>query len=449
MRDYSRRRDFLKTSLTALTGACLATQTSLNLSLAQAAVNSRSFSDYRALVLVFLHGGNDSFNMLIPTESAAYQQYQNSRSGLAYNLSDTIPLAGTDYALPSVMSDMQALFNGRRLAMVTNMGTLLEPVTKAQIQADKRLRPGNLFSHNNQQNQWQRLNTVKSDPSGWAGRMSDLLHDSNNVMPVNYNVNRTNKLQEGRVTQGYSIGTGGPETYWGLNDGYSSNLYRHRIFHEMVGTPSHIMEKEFYNKRLRTTTIGDSLRDAFVNAPVPTTVYPEGNSLAAQLATIAKIISIQSQLGQQRQIFYVNLGGWDTHDNQISAHPRLLSSLSEALGAFYRHMDEIGMSNQVTAATLSEFGRTLTQNNDGTDHGWGGHQMVMGGAVNGGTLYGTMPSLELGSDDDFGKGRMIPTTSVEQYVAPLARWMGLTASETAEIFPRLANFDQSTMQYFS
>lgn len=445
MTKLTSRRAFLTRSLQALTGACLASHTGMNLALAQATLNTSSqrFNDYKALVCVFLHGGNDSFNMLVPTDNNDYQNYKDIRQALAYKQEDLLKLNGTNYGMPKQMAELQQLFNNKKLAVVANTGTLVQPVTKSILKAQPSLAPTRLFSHNDQQALWQQLVPNNKHATGWAGRMADLLHDGQGMLPVNYNINKKNPWQNGFNSLPYSVGSKGPETYYALNKNYEPNSYRHEVFNKMVGEPSHLMEKHFFGIRKRTTDVNNVLRGAFEQAPEVNVNYPSNNSLAAQLAMVAKMISVQSQLGQKRQIFYVSLGGWDTHDGQNYKHPLLLASLSQALNAFNQHLEALGMGEQVTTFTQSEFGRTLTSNNDGTDHGWAGHQLVMGGAVAGGEIHGSIPQLELGSEIDYGKGRIIPSLAVEQYAAPLAGWLGLSSNEVHEVLPRLNQFDNS------
>lgn len=450
MSNLLNRRAFLTRSLHALSGTCLASGVGGNLALAQATLNasSQKFNDYKALVCVFLRGGNDSFNMLVPKSSSEYKKYQKIRNKLAYKRENLLSLTGLDYGMPNQMVELQRLFNKKQLAVVANMGTLIHPVTKNKLKAQPKLAPTQLFSHNSQMAMWQQLLPAGKATTGWAGRMADLLYDSKSVLPISYNVNQKNPWQTGFNTIPYSVGSRGPTNYYALNGDYEHDEYRHRIFNEMIGQPSHMMEKAFFDIRKRTTKINRLLLPAFKEAGNTHTEYPD-NELAKQLAVIAKLISVQSQLKQKRQIFYVDLSGWDTHDGQAFRHPSLLQKLSQALGAFYENLQEINMTDQVTTFTLSEFGRTLTINNDGTDHGWGGHQLVMGGAVSGGQLYGNLPDMQLGSNDDFGKGRMIPSIAVEQYAATLASWFGLSHNELKAVFPHLAHFDEANLGFMS
>jgi uncharacterized protein (DUF1501 family) len=350
--------------------------------------------------------------------------------------------------MPAAMSAAHSLFEQKKLAVVANAGPLLQPVTKLQATQDRTLLPPQLFSHNDQQNHWQSGKPQGPAFSGWAGRMAELITDTQSSLPINLSIDGINLLQTGSNSSPFSLNATGPEQFAGLDATQDWNLGRVSAFERLMSNTPHVLEQGFKNVLVSASTNNTLIASALEQASETQVQYPANNDLAEQLKMVANLASVQEQLGQERQIFYVGLGGWDTHDNQVTVHPRLLQSLSEALSAFQANIDELGLAEQITTFTMSDFGRTLTSNGDGTDHGWGGHQLIMGGAVNGGELYGTMPSLELGSDDDLGDGRIIPTLSVDQYAASLSRWFGLSENELNAVFPNLSRFDNSDLGFF-
>ncbi|WP_339726365.1 DUF1501 domain-containing protein [uncultured Paraglaciecola sp.] len=449
------RRSFLQGSLSSIAGVTSASGVGLNFALANAALahSGTRFEEYKALVCVFLYGGNDSLNMLVPTDDYEYQIYQQVRQGLAYSQESLLPInpnSAQPYAvgMPSAMRAAHSLFEQNKLAVVANTGPLLQPVSKLQATQDRSLLPPQLFSHNDQQNHWQSARPEEPAFSGWAGRIAELMTDTQIGLPMNLSIDGINLLQTGTITSPFSLNSGGPEQFAGLDGTKDWNAHRVAAFERLLSTTPHLLEQEFKNVLISAATNNSLIASALDQAVTTQIQYPANNTLAEQLKMVASLASVQEQLGQQRQIFYVGLGGWDTHDNQATVHPRLLQSLSEALSAFQGNIDELGLSEQITTFTMSDFGRTLTSNGDGTDHGWGGHQLIMGGAVKGQELYGTMPALELGSDDDLGDGRIIPTLSVDQYAASLSRWFGLSESELNAVFPNLNRFDIHDLGFF-
>jgi uncharacterized protein (DUF1501 family) len=449
------RRSFLHKSLSSIAGITTASGVGLNFGLVNAALanSGARFDDYKALVCVFLYGGNDSLNMLVPTDDYEYQIYQQVRQSLAYSQESLLPINPTSaqpYAMgmPSSMSAAHSLFEQEKLAVVANTGPLLQPVTKLQAIQDRTLLPPQLFSHNDQQNHWQSARPQDPAFSGWAGRMAELISDTQAGLPMNLSIDGINLLQTGTITSPFSLNAAGPEQFAGLDPSKDWNSRRVATFDKLMNNTSHLLEQGFKNVLLSASTNNTLIASALEQAVDTQVQYPANNGLAEQLKMVANLVSVQKELGQERQIFYVGLGGWDTHDNQATAHPRLLQSLSESLSAFQANIDELGLAEQITTFTMSDFGRTLTSNGDGTDHGWGGHQLIMGGAVNGQELYGKMPSLELGSDDDLGDGRIIPTLSVDQYAASLSRWFGLSENELNAVFPNLSRFDNNNLDFF-
>ena len=453
------RRDFLRNSIyTALGGVGLYSAMG-QLKLLEAAIGGygpNAFSDYKALVCVFLFGGNDSLNMVVPRSAPHYAQYAAARATLALPQSDLLPLTaqagggasdGASYGLQSAigggdavgMSGLQGLFNNGRAAILGNVGTLVTPVTKAGYQAGTVALPPQLFSHNDQQTYWQASRSDDMRNLGWGGRIADLLNDANpgaNI-PMALSLNFESELARAAYTNQYVVGSGGPR---GIGD-LQWNPERRAAFMPMMaeGSQRHPLERGFASAFNRYTANAQALTDALEGAASPATVFPD-SSLGAQLAMVARLISVRATLGLKRQIFFVSMGGFDHHDYLLENQPGLLAELSQALTAFDAATRELGVAERVTAFTASDFGRTLSSNGNGSDHGWGGHHFITGGAVRGGRFYGTMPKLANNGPDDSGWGQMIPTTSVDQYAATLARWFGVGESDLDLIFPNLRQF---------
>jgi uncharacterized protein (DUF1501 family) len=407
---------------------------------------SSGFADYKALVCVFLLGGNDSFNMLVPRSLAEYNAYALSRQNLAIAQADLLPINpfnpdGSEYGLHPSMTGVRSLFESGQAAFVNNVGPLLQPTTKAQYQARSVSLPPQLFSHNNQQDQWHSLKGKTTIPSGWAGRVADLLRDNvaGQVLALNVSLAGNTLFQSGEDSVAYTMGPSGPLPFIGF--GTSGLLLEQRLAFERILAAQYgsVYERAFADVQQRAIAVTDAVTNALANAPVLSTTFPT-SQLGTQLATVARLIAVREDLGMQRQIFFVTTGGFDTHDNQVDLQPGLIGGVSDALTAFYQSTLEIGIATQVTAFTQSDFGRTLTSNGDGTDHGWGGVQLLVGGAVLGRQLYGRYPLLQIGGPDDVGGGRMIPTTSADQYAATLARWFGIPDDDLDAVSPYLSNF---------
>ena len=448
------RRNFIKNLLGGSVGISNASATLAGISLMNSALaqTSTRFDDYKALVCVFLHGGNDSFNMLIPSDNIDYRRYQDVRQNLAIVQSDLIsivPSTATPYnlAMPNFMAPMQQLFNQGNLAFLANTGPLLQPVTKSQAQQNINLLPPQLFSHNDQQKHWQTAWPEQTTLTGWAGRMADLIMDNQNPLSMNLSINGTNILQTGVNSLPYSLDASGVETFSALDPNQNWNNDRVSAFRKLISAEKHFLGQAHNAIYNRAQSNIDLVAGAINRVEGASITYPE-NHLANQLKMVATLASSQQLLAQPRQVFFVSMGGFDTHDNQTTDQPMLLQSLSEALFAFNADLQARGLTNNITTFTMSDFGRTLTSNGDGTDHGWGGHQIIMGGAVKGGDIYGTMPEdFTLNSVDDFGDGRIIPTTSVDQYAATLAKWFGLSMNEINAVFPNLSRFDNSDLGF--
>lgn len=411
------------------------------------------FSDYRALVCVFLFGGNDSWNMVVPRSQAEYDVYANSRQNLALQRDALLPIApltsdGVDYGLHPSMGGLQALFDSGRAAFVNNVGPLIEPTTRDQYESGSVQLPPQLFSHNDQQDQWFTLKGRAPARTGWAGRIADLIRTevAGQQLPTNASLFGASLFQAGDDTVAYVMGPGGPITFEGFGDG-GFGLAQREAFERIIGAEyGSIYERAFAAVQQRAVSTADLVTAAIAGAPAINTAFP-GSQLGEQLETVARLIAVRDRLGMERQIFFVAAGGFDTHDDQNELQPGLLGDVSDSMKAFYDATVELGIAGNVTTFTQSDFGRTLTSNGDGTDHAWGGIQIVTGDAVAGRELYGNYPLLAIGGPEDVGGGRFIPSTSSDQFAATLARWFGIPDADLAAVAPHLDNFVQRDLGF--
>ena len=409
---------------------------------------SSEHEDYKALVCIFLHGGNDSFNMLIPTDKTRYTEYQKSRSSVALDLNSSdraaIPLNQFEsterYALHPSCGQMADLYNAKKLAFIANVGNLIEPTSIDSVLKGTARLPSALFSHNDQRSQWQSGLSSAKISTGWLGRAADVFYDngSNTSFSMNVSLSGSNLMQTGRWVVPYSITPEGPVNVRSprLLDALKSTLGTsgtNDILEQVFATTqNHAFERNQYFSKI--------FNKHQVHTAFPDTAL--GNSLRAIATTIAS----NKTLGQTRQTFFVMHRGWDTHQEQEDRHPYLLAELSAAVHAFDTALTQMKIENNVTTFTASEFGRTLRSNGRGTDHGWGGVSAVAGGAVNGGNVFGEYPqSMALGAGMDIGKnGRLLPSLSTDQLIAPLLRWFGLGQSQLFDVLPNLAKFDDAS-----
>jgi uncharacterized protein (DUF1501 family) len=450
------RRAFLRRA-SALSVAGAATPFVMNLA-AIGEVAAATASDYKALVCVFLYGGNDYANTLVAYDDAQYGVYQSQRPGLAYAqsalsataLTPSIPLPnGAQYALAPELAKLLPLFNAGNLAVLLNTGTLVQPTTKAQYQAQSVRLPPKLLSHNDQQSYWQ-ASSPEGAASGWGGRIGDLLEAGNGTSTLTcINVAGNAVFLTGQAAVQYSVTPAGPIALNARSSLQGSTAAAALLQALISGGGNHEFEAALGGIGTRALNLYGQVSTALAQAPVTTTVFPAAadpqSSLGAQLQLVAKLISFSSQLGAKRQVFFVSTSRYDTHDGLVTLHPTLLTNLADALRAFYDTTVELGVASQVTTFTASDFGRALTANNDGTDHGWGSMHFVLGGAVKGGRYFGLNPTLANGGPDDIGQGRLIPTLSVDQYAATLASWFGVATSDLATVVPNIGNYAGSTL----
>ena len=460
---HSRRAFLRRSGQLALSGAAL--PFALNLA-AMGEAAAFEATDYKALVCVFLYGGNDYANTVVSYDDPSYNAYSAIRGGGAGQTAGGIALAradlaatlltpatalagGRQYALHPSMRGLSSLFNSGQAAVQLNVGPLVVPLTKAQYDSPDRSSyplPPKLFSHNDQQSIWQ-SSSPEGSTVGWGGNIGDLALASNgNSLFTCINVTGNAVFLSGDSALSYQVSTGGAVAINGIkNNVYGSSAVKNALSSLVQQTRSHTLENE-YNK-VTTRAIGAESQITSALAGVTlNTVFPAGNSLADQLKTVARLIGARNSLGARRQVFLVSIGGFDLHDSLIAQHSGLLGKVSDALSAFYTATAELGVANKVTAFTASDFGRTLASNGDGSDHGWGSHHLMVGGAVRGQAFYGTPPPVSVGSSASaqdqwhVGQGRLLPSTSVDQYAATLAIWFGVADSELDGILPNLRHF---------
>ncbi len=449
--------------------------------------------NYKALVCLFMYGGNDNANFIIPYDQAAYDKYALDRTNLSVartgnpldaniNLRGLLPIGplasqgGRTLALhpnvgkkaPLNAGDFRSdglpwLWDQGKLAVIANTGPLAVPLTKTEYTNKTKARPQNLFSHSDQQTTWMTSAATGYSPTGVGGRIADLV-DSMNVPPAGQpkistciSIAGVNTYQVADVAPAYQISTSqplaglSPIAFYSYSNYTAINSAINNAFTEQTTRPrGSYFEAQWggmMNYSLQTVTAINNALTA--NALPPTVTFrTTGNSLSSQLRMVAKLINASAQLGTVRQIFFVQIGGFDVHGTEF--HPQNNANwnkISEAAYDFYQAMIGINAANQVTLFSASEFGRTLNSNGNGSDHGWGAHQFALGGAVNGGQMYGTFPTVALGSSDDIGRGSLLPTVSTDQFHATLAKWFGLSDSELALVLPNLTSFSPATLGF--
>lgn len=451
--DRFSRRELLRYGAAGAGGVGLAALSQLAL-VQQVAAASAQGGSYKALVCVFLWGGNDAYNLIVPSSAAEYAIYAQSRQTLAVMQNQLLPITpatpnGVAWGLHPSVPELQSLFQSGKLAIVGNVGCLIEPITKVQYQNNSVPTPPQLFSHADQQFQWQTAYADSPQSVGWCGRVAEDLAALNGgaALSMNISLDGSNTQQIGPNSAPYVLGTSGPTQlsgFWG-----TQGALRRQAFDALRAAPyTHKLEKAFAGVMNESIAIEGLISGALAGAPTLTTPFPN-TWLGSQLAMVARMISVRAAIGLSRQIFFVGKGGFDTHDDQNQHQPGLYADVSQCLGAFQSAMEELSISADVTLFSASDFGRTLSSNGKGTDHGWGAHHLVLGASVAGGDIHGTMPDLTLDGPDDIGGGRLIPRISVEQYAATLASWFGVSGGDLTTLFPNLANFSPQTLGFVS
>ncbi len=405
---------------------------------------------YKALVCILLAGGNDSFNMLTPRGNDEYNEYASVRTNLALEQNSLLPINplnpdGKQYGLHPNLPKTQALFENENLAFVANVGALVRPTTLNDVKIGNKL-PLGLYSHSDQQLHWQ--TSVPNDRSslGWGGKLADIVRANNNNQDISMNISLdgVNLFQKGRTLSPYAITrkNNGSVLIKNFSDNsFYETLKREAVEDLVTNNYANVLEKALAKSFNKAT--GNSVTfDAALAAAGDVTTTFSGGSLSDKLKMVARTIKARDIFDVKRQTFFINAGGYDTHDEILDNHANLMRTLDDGLHSFNEAMIELGLEDQVTTFTMSDFGRKLISNGDGSDHAWGGHSLIMGGAVKGKRIYGAYPELYPGAPLDVGAGRILPTTSCDEYFSELALWFGVNHSQLVDIYPNIKNFYQ-------
>ncbi len=449
------RRSFLGSASCAAVGTATMFTSLFNLGMANVLAGTRTRDlykseedDYQALVCILLAGGNDSYNMLVPYDDESHALYQSTRSNLALSKEDLLPLdfdpgEGKKYAIHPSMPEVVKLFDEGKLAFLSNVGTLIEPISSVNAYNSSIRLPLGLFSHADQIQQWQTSVPQERSALGWGGRMADILGEmnSNPDLSMNISLSGNNVFQSGNQTVEYTIVPYGNGSIGikGLDSPDPFNQLQSTAVKSLLEQEYQDIFKQTYTRIIRKAqTNHTSFSDAIDTVRLNTIFSP--NYVSQSLHMIARVIGARQQLGMKRQTFFLTYGGWDHHDEVLNNQLEMLGILSRGLSEFQTAMDELGTGTQVTTFTISDFSRTLTSNGNGTDHAWGGNVLAMGDSVRGGNIYGKYPELALNSSLDVGNGILLPTTSCDEYFTELALWFGVSPSDLPLIFPNIGNF---------
>ncbi len=425
-------------------------------------------SDYKALVCIFLFGGMDGHDTVIPYDQSSYNNFESVREVLLSNLDNSLegfasrrrnallPLNGSvpdgrQFAFAEEYRPLHELYQSGNAAVIGNVGPLIEPTTRTTYRNDTAALPARLFSHNDQQSTWM-ASQPEGASSGWGGRFGDIMDAANansNSAFTTVSASGSSVFLTGDTVTPFTVSTSGALS---IDRSMSNNVLGSAVFSEnyldglqdINGVPKSLFGADVVDVMKTSIGLNDQLDTALEERGDLNVAFP-ASGLGSQLNIVARMIASRFSLGVNRQIFFVTAGGFDTHSNQAGLLPGLQADIAASMRAFYDAMVDLGVSNEVTTFTASDFGRTLTPNSSGTDHGWGSHHVVMGGAVNGGQIYGDIPVPEFNHEYDTGRGRLIPQSSVEQYAGALGRWFGLSDSELREAMPGLQNFDQNQL----
>lgn len=446
----SRRHFLQRASALGLAGAAAPLGLSLA-SLGQAATLTPP-TDYKAIVCVFLYGGNDPYNTVVPYDTENYRAYQKARTDIALAREDlsatALPVSGASvstgqFALAPSLAALKPLYDQGKLAILLNIGPLIVPTTKAEYLSARVPLPPKLFSHNDQQSYWQAL-APEGAASGWAGRMADLFATANsNSSFTTVTAGGTAVFLAGRAVTGYRVGVNGSTPIELLEQDLYGSSACTALLRELITQPrAHLMGQQMAHVASRSIQADRQLRQALNDITIPGAF---STPLAEQFKIVARMIAARDALGAKRQVFFVSQNGYDNHSGLNNTHPVLLRELGDAMALFQATLDQLGVAEQVSTFTASEFGRTLGSNGNGSDHGWGSHHFVMGGAVNGGKHYGTHPDFAVNGPGFVDNGRLLPTLAVDQLGAALGTWFGASQSDLALVFPNLRNFGSASL----
>jgi uncharacterized protein (DUF1501 family) len=469
------RREFIRRAACAAVGTAAMTSAIRDLRFMNAAVAQSNLTDYKALVCIFMAGGNDSNNMILPTVTSEYNNYAAIRTPVLAIPSSAIlgtgytDGAGHSYGLHPACPQLQTLFAEGKLAFQLNTGTLVYPLTRAQYQSSLYKKPPQLFSHADQVTQWQTSIVDQPPLTGWGGRCADLLNSVQPNAPISLSVSLAgaNTFEVGNIVSQYAVSTSGAIALQGVTGARLAaltNILGLSYPNMQAQAYSDVAEHSINTGSLLNNAIAATSSANFWTNPFPTTVTsPTGgsaftSSLSSQLRMVARLIEAGKRdaaaggFGMKRQIFFCQVGGYDLHTGQttytannpnnvlVGPHANLMAELSQGMFAFQRAMEQLNLSNNVTTFTSSDFGRTFPCNGQGSDHGWGSHHFILGGAVHGGQAYGKFPTLAINGPDDTSTGRWIPTTAIDQYFATIATWFGVDPSNLGTVFPNLGRF---------
>ncbi len=457
--DSPSRREFLRRS-TALSIATSATPWALSLA-AMGEAAAQSATDYKALVCIFLNGGNDYANTVVPYDQATYNAYQSLRSNIALPrdaLSGTVLAPASalandrSFALAPTLSPLLPIFNSGCLAVALNVGTLVQPTTKVQYINRSVPLPPKLFSHNDQQSYWQAA-APEGAVSGWGGRMGDILASGNGTATFTcVSVAGNAVFLAGNRTAQYHVSPTGPVAVAGIKSPlFGSSACSTALSGLMTDPRSQLHENTYAGISRRAVESNEQLTAALSGSRMGT-AFPGNNSLAGQLQMVARMIAARNAVGARRQVFFVSAGGFDTHESVGGVggpHAMLLAGVAGAMAAFYKATQDMGVAGQVTTFTASDFGRSLSSTSSGSDHGWGGMQFVMGDAVRGKSFVGKAPEFANNGADDVGQGRLLPAISVEQFGGTIGQWFGVSASDQLSVMPNLANFSKRNLGFMA
>lgn len=473
------RRKFLSTT-TSAGAVTFAGGAGLLSVLGNTAANAATTDGYKAIVCLFFLGGQDCHDVILPYDQPSYDKYAGFRSGILTdyaghpggssrsreNILEINPLNASAFgsrrfALPATLSPIKQLFDTGKAAIIGNVGPLIEPLNAEELRSEQKVSPKRLFSHNDQQSTWM-ASAPEGEIKGWGGKMADAILASNPSQEEIFTAISTSGnsvFLSGDQAKSYVLDTAGPQQVEGLKNADSNLLLSasgnstavrllEEHYRDIGANRSNLFEKDLAKITDSAFSANEKFSQALSGALPFSTAFP-ANSVGQQLRAVAEAINLRGSLNMSRQVFFVGMGGFDTHDNQAASLTKLQTSYAEAVASFYDATVEMGIENDVTLFTAADFGRALLENGNGTDHGWGGHHFVVGGSVKGNTIYGDIPPHDLGHDYDAGNGRLIPQYSVEQYAATLGKWLGLSESELLAALPALANFSEKDLGFMA